>query len=259
MLELFHLARAVCPQKVRLVLAEKDLSYDSHLLTSSDLRSLNYLKLNPHGYVPTLIHDGSVITESRTITEYLEDAFPDMPLMPRSALGRARVRNWSKQIDDSLHLNIYMLSFVTSIIQRLETMTEEQVQAVLPLTPLKRHITLELRDRRESSVFFKMAIDRFRTLLADMEAALCEADWLSGSAYGLADVDYTPYLLRLQELGFWQFVSGAHPRVQHWFDAVRSRPSFEAALTAWQSADDREREARDIERARPIFKRALAA
>ena len=138
MLELFHLARAVCPQKVRLVLAEKDLSYDSHLLTSSDLRSLNYLKLNPHGYVPTLIHDGSVITESRTITEYLEDAFPDMPLMPRSALGRARVRNWSKQIDDSLHLNIYMLSFVTSIIQRLETMTEEQVQAVLPLTPVDR-------------------------------------------------------------------------------------------------------------------------
>lgn len=259
MLILFHTGRAVCAQKVRLALAEKQLAFESRLLAMTDLRSPEYLALNPHGYVPTLIHDGSVITESRTISEYLEDTFPTPHLMPRSSLGKAKVRNWTKQIDDSLHLNVYILSFVTSFRQKFLLMPAAAQANALPLAPIKRHITLELLDQGADSVFFRMAVNRFLTLLCAMNAALCDVLWLSGDDYSLADVDYTPYLRRLEELGLWQLVENDYPEVQRWFAAVRSRPSFAPAMTAWESDADRKREAEDVMRARPTFEAALAA
>ena len=237
MLILYHTSRAVCAQKVRLALAEKAIGFESRLLAQTDLRSPEYLGLNPHGYVPTLIHDGAVITESRTISEYLEDAFPTPHLMPLSSLGKARVRNWTKQIDDSLHLNIFILSFVTSFRQKFLVMPATAQANALPLTPFKRHITLELLDQGADSVFFRMAVTRFLTLLGDMNVALCEAKWLSGDAYGLADVDYTPYLRRLEELGFWQLVDKEYPEVGRWFEAVRSRPSFAQARRSDRAQD----------------------
>jgi len=52
--------------------------------------------------VPTLIHDGTVIIESTVINEYIDDAFPDPPLKPADPAGRARMRQWTKQIDGGI-------------------------------------------------------------------------------------------------------------------------------------------------------------
>lgn len=258
MLTLYHTIRAVCPQKVRLAMAEKGLSYESRVLSRDDLRSPAYLSLNPNGYAPTLVHGDAIITESRTISEYLDEAFEDQPLMPVAPAGRARVRNWSKRIDDSLHLNIFILSFAISFRDQLLSLTDDEKARILPLAPLKRHIALDLWDRGFDSPFFGMGVSSFRTVLADMNAALDEAEWLSGENYGLADTDYTPYLRRLEELGFWQRLETRHPRVARWYDAVRDRPSFDKAITAWESEADREREIEDIQRAAPIFQAVLA-
>src|SRR5918912_1747058 len=83
MLELYHSVNSVCAQKVRVVLAEKGLDYKEHLMTlRGDQFDPAYMKLNPNAVVPTLIHDGNVILESSVILYYLEDAFPEKPLMP---------------------------------------------------------------------------------------------------------------------------------------------------------------------------------
>jgi len=85
-----------CPycQKVRVVLAEKDLSYD---LAPVDLRkneqkTPEFLRLNPYGKVPVLEDEEIVIYESTIINEYLEDEYPLPSLMPGDSAGRARVR-----------------------------------------------------------------------------------------------------------------------------------------------------------------------
>ena len=95
MLELYHNDMSVCAAKVRLALAEKELAYTGHHinLREGGQKKPEYLKLNPKGVVPTLIHDGFVVCESVVINEYLEDAFPEKPLMPKSAQGRARARS----------------------------------------------------------------------------------------------------------------------------------------------------------------------
>lgn len=92
-----------CAQKVRIVLAEKDLDWQSiHLsLRAGDSRTEDCKRLNPNGVVPTLItEDGKVLIESTVIMEYLDDAYPVKPLKPVDPTARARMRLWTKQLDE---------------------------------------------------------------------------------------------------------------------------------------------------------------
>ena len=75
MLELYTHPMSPCAQKVRLVLAEKNLDWVKHHVSLPDKENLRpeYLKLNPLGVVPTLVHDGRTVIESSIICEYLED------------------------------------------------------------------------------------------------------------------------------------------------------------------------------------------
>jgi glutathione S-transferase len=85
-----------CPfsQKVRVVLAEKDLESERKPvdLRRNEQRTAEFLKLNPYGKVPVLIDDDVVIYDSTIINEYLEEEYPNPPLMPGDSAGRARVR-----------------------------------------------------------------------------------------------------------------------------------------------------------------------
>ena len=86
MLELYHNINSVCAQKVRIALKEKGQEAKDHIMTlRGDQHEPAYLKLNPNGVVPTLIHDGEPITESSLILYYIDDAFPEPPLMPKTA------------------------------------------------------------------------------------------------------------------------------------------------------------------------------
>jgi glutathione S-transferase len=68
MLELYHNINSVCAQKVRIALYEKDQKVKEHTLTlQGNQNDPEYVKLNPNGVVPTLVHDGNVVTESSLI------------------------------------------------------------------------------------------------------------------------------------------------------------------------------------------------
>ena len=76
MLTLYTFHNSICTQKVFITLAEKDLSYDEHLINlfAAEQYDPEYLKLNPKGVVPTLVHDGRAIPES-----YLDARFDGLP------------------------------------------------------------------------------------------------------------------------------------------------------------------------------------
>ena len=104
-MKLYHNPMSTCSQKVRLVLAEKQLDFESVVL---DLQGgaqfeSEYLKLNPQAVVPTLVHQAQVITESTLINEYLEDCYPEPSLLPKTAIERYQLRAFCKQLDDHLH------------------------------------------------------------------------------------------------------------------------------------------------------------
>ena len=92
MLELWHEWNSVHSFKVRVVLAEKRLDWVERRLELLKFEHLRpeYLRLNPNGVVPTLVHDGRVVLESSVICQYLDEAFPARALMPADPAGRAR-------------------------------------------------------------------------------------------------------------------------------------------------------------------------
>ena len=95
MLELYHAGLTACSKKSRIVLKEKGLDYVSHYVSLSDFEhhDSEYLKLNPNGLVPTLVHDGAVIIESTVINEYLDEV-TEGNMLPADPLERAHCRAW---------------------------------------------------------------------------------------------------------------------------------------------------------------------
>ena len=91
-----------CPygQKVRIVLAEKALTYDLVTvdLRQNEHRKPEFLRLNPFGRVPVLVDDDTTIYDSTIIDEYLEDEYPEPPLLP--AIGMSATRSRARSFED---------------------------------------------------------------------------------------------------------------------------------------------------------------
>ena len=237
MLELHHNDMSTCSQKVRLALAEAGLDWTSHHLNlrAGDQHTPDYLALNPNGVVPTLVHDGRPVIESTVINEYIADAFAGAALRPADGYAQARMRLWTKQLDEGVHAMTGVLSSCIAFrFQHFAVKSRDEVIAGIEAIPDagKRERQRENILKGLDSVYFTGAVVRFDKLLSDMEAALADGDWLAGETYSLADTNYTPYMVRLDHLQLsWMW---AHrPRLAAWFERLRARPSFEIAITGW--------------------------
>jgi len=94
MIKLYDFPMSPRARKPRVVLAEKGLQYDKVNvdITKQEQKKPEYLAINPYGKVPTLQDDGTTVYESSIIMEYLNDKYPNPPLMPADPGQRARAR-----------------------------------------------------------------------------------------------------------------------------------------------------------------------
>ncbi len=232
MLTLYHHPTAVCAAKVRLVLAEKQLTWDGRIvdLSHGGQRRPEYLALNRNGVVPTLVHDENVVIESTVISEYLDDVFPAPPLRPADPLGRARMRLWTKR-EDGIHDAIHTITSVSVFcpLQRTRS-ADEQTQWTANIAELaKRQKWAELmRDGFEANAL-QLALVRLDDLIRDMEVNLAGAPWLAGNAFTLADSGLISFFARLDALSL-DFLLADAPRVAGWYARCVARPSFDAAI-----------------------------
>jgi len=240
MLALYHNDMSLCAQKVRVCLAEKGLPWESrHLvLRAGEHQQPWYLALNRRAVVPTLINGDEVVPESNVILEYLDETFPDPPLAPKDAYGRARMRLWTKQLDEDIHdASAAILSFgIAFRHQYLER--GEAGKKMLEQIPniFKRERRRDVIEKGTESQHFRIAVQRMTLLLDEMEEALQRHAWLAGEAYSLADVAFTPYLARLEHLNILGMV-GARQRVADWYGRCKQRPSFHDAIVKWENPD----------------------
>jgi maleylacetoacetate isomerase len=106
-LRLYTYWRSSAAYRVRIALAVKGLTYESvprHLLRDGGQhRQADYLATNPQGLIPALEHDGHVVTQSLAICEYLDEVFPQPPLLPADPRGRAAVRAMALAIACDIH------------------------------------------------------------------------------------------------------------------------------------------------------------
>jgi glutathione S-transferase len=240
MLALYHNDMSACAQKVRLCLAEKGLEWESrHLnLRGGEHQQDWYIKLNRRAVVPTLIHDDVAVQESNIINEYINEQFPNPPLMPPDALGRAQVRLWTIQLDEDIHdACIAILSFgIAFRYQYLER--GEAGKKMLEQIPniFKRERRRDVIDKGMDSMHFRVAVQRMEKLLNEMQLALSQHTWLVGDNYTIADAAFTPYITRLEHLNILGMID-SRPKVVEWYKRIKQRPSFDAAMVKWENPD----------------------
>jgi glutathione S-transferase len=232
MLELYHTVNSVCAQKVRVALAEKSLDWQSHLMTlRGDQFTDSYLKLNPNAVVPTLLHDGQPIIESSVILYYLEECFPGVRLMPLDPRARATVRLFNKLIDEYVHNACTVLTFAIAYRSRFQKMEPAALENYLNNSPNqkrsnhKRDVIVHGLD----SKFCAEAAEYFTKLLAWIEQATLERNYLAGDEFSLADIAVIPYVIRLDMLRLspmWD----AHSGMLKWYERLCNRHSVEQSI-----------------------------
>ena len=239
-LELYHHGSSACAAKVRLVLAEKDLPWESHYLDilKGEQFSPDYLRLNPKAVVPTLVHDGNVITESTIICEYLEDTFAEPALYPATPLGRAEARYWTKAVDEELHPTCSALTYVVShrhtILRNGIGSFDDFINSGSEQGRAARLLKWQWIQEGLQAPGVADKIRLYLSYLHKMESTLASRNWLLGDTFSIADVAMAPYLNRLNMLamsGLWE--NGRLPAVQHWFARLQEKPTFQKAITAW--------------------------
>jgi len=82
---------------------EPELRFIHLLKEGGQQHTAEYKTLNPMELIPALVHDGQLITQSLAIMEYLDEIVPEPPILPKDALGRARVREIACVIACDIH------------------------------------------------------------------------------------------------------------------------------------------------------------
>ncbi len=238
MIELYHFGFSTCSQKVRLVLAEKGVAFESREvnLMAGEQHAPDYVKLNPKHVVPTLVHDGRPLVESSLIVKYLDDAFPEPPMRPSDALGRYHVDAWLMHLDAALHPAAPTVTFAIgprrALLEQPEAVREANL-ARIP-DPAQRAIRRSVLEHGARAPEFAGALRVFLDTLDRMERELAEGPWLSGSMFGLADASLLPYVLRLEHLAMDAVLDPSQrPRVADWLARVKALPAYAVAVEDW--------------------------
>ena len=203
-LKLYQFAASGNSRIVRLVLEEKHLPYQRVNIdvTKGENRTPEFLKLNPRGKVPVLVHSTPpgdvVLSESSVINEYLEEVFPTPPLMPKDPAQRARVRTLVYLFDTELSPTTGLL-----IIEKLLKKPEEQ-----------------------RADFVAERLKATREILARVSDMIGEGPFMAGE-FSLADASYIPVLSVMAPCGI--ILEREFPRLARCLVEAKKRPSFAAS------------------------------
>ena len=206
-MKLYGYFRSSAAFRVRIALNLKGLDYEQasiHLRKNQQFGA-DYLKLNPQALVPALEDDGRlVLSQSLAIIEYLDETRPTPPLMPKTPLGRARVRSIAQMIACDIHPidNLRVLRYLADPLRHDEKTVE---------TWFNHWIRLGFD-----------AIERRLSAEADT-GRFCHGD-----TPGLADCCLVPQVVNAQRHKSFDFAP--YPTIMRIFETCRGVPQIAAAF-----------------------------
>ncbi|MGH0031904.1 MAG: glutathione S-transferase family protein [Myxococcota bacterium] len=190
-------------QKVKIALAEKGVPFQAPLPQDigSGSASGDFAQASPRGEVPALVDtDGTRVFDSTVILEYVEDRWPDPPLLPASPAERARVR----MLEDVMDTHFEAITWGLSEIEYFGRATGE------------------LAERMKAKAAEQMA-----GWMGWLASQLGERPWFNGDAFGWGDLCVVPFLNGAAGFGF-----AAEGALGDWQRRANERPSVAAAAKA---------------------------
>lgn len=200
MIKLYCFPRSGNSREVKIVLAEKNIPYEAIDVRANPAvkDGHEFKKASPNGTVPALIDGDVYLSEAYDINEYLEERYPQNPLLPDSREARTEIRDWVKRLDRALCLKIGLL-----LIEEL----------------------LKPKEQQKEEVKVKLRADIHRGL-QELDSRLETSGEYFFGTYGLADIAMTPHLAALHRVNI--MIGPETANLKAWMDRIRKRPSFEA-------------------------------
>jgi glutathione S-transferase len=184
--------------KVRATLYEKQVPFELHVLRHRHQRD-ELLAVNPRGEVPALRDDDTVVYDSSVMCEYIEEKWPEPPLLPADPGERARCRLLERLADGPLD----GCGIVAGMMKIFRPELAEKHPEVLARAEVQ-----------------------LQGLYARLDRELGEREFLCG-AFSRADIAAAPHLLASAFIGYP--VGDDLPRVKAWVERVQARPSIARA------------------------------
>ena len=187
-------------QRVKVVLGEKKLAYETVPvdLKKGEQKKPDYLKLNPYGKVPVIIDGATVLYESLVINEYLDEKYPEPPLMPKDQSKRAKIRI----------LIDYGMNHVD-----------------VPYQKIRHEMMKDAKERSQETL--DKAKQELKNLLQRFEREIGEQPYLAGD-FSLVDAALIPRFIRMEGMGV--FPDASLSRLGGWLKRMKERPSVKAIL-----------------------------
>ncbi len=204
MLKLYCFPRSGNSREVKIVLAEKDIPFETIDIRAnpSVKEDSEFLKASPNKTVPAIIDGDVYLSEAYDINEYLEEQYPQNPLLPADREKRIEIRDWVKRYDKSLCLRIGLL-----IIEEI----------------------LKAKEHQKDEVKSKLRTDIHRGLQELDERLEKTGEYLFG-VYTLADVSMTPHLAALHRVNIE--IGDETSNLKAWMRRMTERPSFERSAAS---------------------------
>jgi len=197
---LYHDVPSSNSDRVKIALAEKGLAWDGVTvsLAKKDQKRPEHLRRNPYGKIPVIDDDGKILFESCIINEYLDEKYPNPPLMPKDPFLRGRGRILVDYALNYLHEPYWTL--------RGEMLKKESERNAAVMDEKRRTL---------------------RKLLEYLEEALGDKPYFLGD-FSLTDIAVIPRFLRMEAYG--AMPAPALPKLNQWLDRMKERSSVQAIL-----------------------------
>jgi glutathione S-transferase len=189
-------------QRTRVVLYEKNLSYQTIPvdLVKKEQKQPEFLKMNPYGKVPVLVDGDTIVYESCIINEYLEEKYPNPPLLPKDPGLRSKIR----------------------------ILIDYGVNRTYPAYERLRNEMLKVESERNLGVI-SQARHELKGLLQRFEDEIGAQPYLAGD-FSLLDAAVTPRFLRIETWG--PLADPALPRLIGWLLRMKDRPSIQKIIAS---------------------------
>ncbi|MGH1374845.1 MAG: glutathione S-transferase family protein [Alphaproteobacteria bacterium] len=201
---LFHFWLHPFSRKVRITLAEKKLPFELQIEKIWE-RRIEFLAMNPAGDLPVLVEqDGTTLSNSQVICEYLEEVYPEVNLLGHDPVQRAETRRL---------INWFDRKFNQEVTENL--VSEKLMKSVL-----------NLGDPHGPTIRAGRANIHYHL---DYIGFLTERrTWLAGDSFSLADISAASHLSAVDYVGDvpWE----EHQAARAWYEKVTARTSFESLL-----------------------------
>jgi glutathione S-transferase len=227
---LYNAPQSTCSQRVRFVLNAKSLPFEEVKLDlfAGDQLKPDYLKINPNGVVPTLVHSGEPIIDSAVIMEYLDELYPEPePLRPKSLLDIAHMRSLVHFIDEVPTPAVRVPSYNLAFLPHYQAMTEEEFLAVAESKPLRKEFLLKMGRTGFPEAEMNAALDRLSRAVKRMDEAIAASGgpWMMGAQPTLADIAMMPNIVRMDDINLG-YLWDDRPAIPRWLEAIRAHPAF---------------------------------